>query len=155
MERDAPASAMEAKYIQRKTLNFTWYDDCITGKQLKKFTEMDCKNGDEKESALIMFRQALVPAFVLGQTVNISFVDRETETKWSQSHDIAIQYDCDYQTWQIHMSDEPNTYDKDTYEQYRVDPETCEFLNKDDVGIPKEFQPKWYERQKSAEEIVQ
>lgn len=96
LQRDAPASATEAKYVRTKTLDFTWYDDCITGKQLKQFTEMDCKDGDTKGSALIMFRQAIVPAFVLGQTVDVSFVDRETENKYNQMHDIAIQYDCDF-----------------------------------------------------------
>jgi hypothetical protein len=66
LQRAAPASATEAKYVHTKTLDFTWYDDCIAGKQLKQFTEMDCKKGDKNQSALIMFRQALVPAFVLG-----------------------------------------------------------------------------------------
>jgi len=94
LTRDAPASAMEARFVTTKTLDFTWYDDCITGKQLKQFTEMDCKDGNTKESALIMFRQAFVPAFVLGQTADISFVDRETENKYNQMHDVAIQYDC-------------------------------------------------------------
>lgn len=60
---------------------------------------MDCKDGNKKGNALIMFRQALIPAFVLGQTVDISVVDRETENKDNQMHDVAIQYDCDFQTW--------------------------------------------------------
>lgn len=43
-----------------------------------------------------MFRQAIIPAFVLGQTVDVSNVDKENENKYNQMNDIAIQYDCDF-----------------------------------------------------------
>lgn len=92
-----------------------------------------------------MFRQAIIPAFVLGQTVDVSNVDKENENKYNQMHDVAIQYDCDFQTWQIHMSDEQNTsYDDDELPFYQVDPETCEFLDKE--NLPEEFKAKWYEK---------
>jgi hypothetical protein len=77
--------------------------------------------------------------------VDVSHVDRETENKYNQMHDIAIQYDCEFQTWQIHMSDHQNTaYDEDELDQYVVDPQTCEFVNKE--ILPEEFKAKWYEK---------
>lgn len=43
------------------------------------------------------------------------------------------------------MSDHQITsYEDDELEQYEVDPETCEFLDKE--NIPPEFKAKWYEK---------
>ena len=43
------------------------------------------------------------------------------------------------------MSDEQNTsYDDDELDMYQVNPETCEFLDKE--NLPEEFKAKWYEK---------
>jgi hypothetical protein len=42
------------------------------------------------------------------------------------------------------MSDEQNTSYDDDEHHYQVNPETCEFLDKE--NLPEEFKAKWYEK---------
>jgi hypothetical protein len=146
---------METKYVTRRTLDYTHFDDCITGKELTKLTEMDC-DADPEASSVVVFRQAMIPSFVLGQSAEISVVDRETISERNQKHDVALQYGCKYRTWQVHQSDHPTVYGAlkghGQIDQWKVHPETCEFVNQD--GIPDVWAAKWYEKQKSAEQIV-
>lgn len=146
---------METKYVTSRTLDYGHFDDCITGKELTKLTEMDC-DADPEASSVIVFRQAIIPSFVLGQSAEISVVDRETRSKRNQKHDVAIQYGCKYKTWQVHQRDHTTVYGEEkqaeTLDEWKVDPETCEFL--DQENIPDVWAAKWYEKQKTAREIV-
>jgi len=46
---------METKYVTSRTLDYGHFDDCITGKELTKLTEMDC-DADPEASSVIVFR---------------------------------------------------------------------------------------------------
>lgn len=54
-QRDFPSTAKETQYATRRTLDYTHFDDCITGKELTKLTEMDC-DADPEASSVVVFR---------------------------------------------------------------------------------------------------
>lgn len=69
-QRNGPPQNMTASSRQFKQLNFSNYDDCITGMHLVEFANFDCslpKNRKEGASVLIPWTQAVNPYLILGQ----------------------------------------------------------------------------------------
>lgn len=52
--RAGPSTAIDSKYVTTRKLNFTNYHDCVTGKELQKFSEMDCSKEDSKSKKATM-----------------------------------------------------------------------------------------------------
>lgn len=65
--RENPIGALEAFLKENRTLNYTEYNDCQTGKELEKFAGFTCGNiRDKTLSTSVIFTQAFNPALVLG-----------------------------------------------------------------------------------------
>lgn len=72
-ERENPPEFETAKGKQERTMNATLLEDCITAKQFKKLTDMDCANpANAGESATIRFAQAVASNLILGATDSVT-----------------------------------------------------------------------------------
>jgi hypothetical protein len=75
----------------------------------------------------IHFWNAYNPNLLLGQTTNVSVIEREGSNSDNQLHDILLKYDCS-RSWKLLGSPQPSIPTKAEME-LKVDPETCEFEN--------------------------
>lgn len=74
-ERSQPADALTAYFINNRSLNYEYLNDCLTGKELVGWVKFDCgKIHDKSLSHSMIFTQAFNPALVLGQTKKVSEV---------------------------------------------------------------------------------
>jgi len=92
---------LTASYEANKTLDYTNYYDCVTGKELRKFSELDCDGPEaaaKNDGVYMVFKQALIPNLVLGNQPSASPVTRAGH-EGQESHDIALSYTCESRTW--------------------------------------------------------
>jgi hypothetical protein len=137
--RAYPDTALTAFYKPNRTLDYEYFNDCKTGKEMSRLARFTC--GDIKDKSLsttVIFTQAFDPALVLGQNNWISIVNEKQKDAWDLLHDLKVTYFCD-NSWDIKATLNPTEYSKskntahnsnaDEYDQWasrRVDPHTCE-----------------------------
>ena len=67
-KRAEPSTALEAFMKNNRTLNFTHFNDCVTGQELRQWAHFTCgRIKDKSLSTQIIFTQAYNPGLVLGQ----------------------------------------------------------------------------------------
>mmetsp|Transcript_21579 Transcript_21579/g.33229 ORF Transcript_21579/g.33229 Transcript_21579/m.33229 type:complete len:357 (-) Transcript_21579:33-1103(-) len=124
--RAQPDTAMTAETITMRPLNYSKFDDCVTGQQIQKFASFKCQNEDQEYP--IVFRQALNPNMVLGQTNQVKLIDREGEIASNLMHDVRMVYKCD-KTWELYSKGNPTSYNSTERQHNIVNPETCQYIN--------------------------
>lgn len=73
--RAQPPDALDAFYIDNRTLDYNYLNDCLTGKELAQWANFDCgKIKDKSLSHRMIWTQAFNPALVLGQNKFVSEV---------------------------------------------------------------------------------
>jgi len=76
--RAYPDTALSALMKQNRSLEYDYFNDCNTGKELKEWAQFTCgRIKDKSLSTEIIFTQAFNPAFVLGQNNWITHVNEK------------------------------------------------------------------------------
>jgi len=108
--RENPIGALEAYLKDNRTLNYTNFNDCHTGKELMNLATFTCGTiRDKTLSTSMIFTQAFNPALVLGQNNWISQVSEKQVDYQDLLHDVKLTYFCD-QTWDVTATLSPTNY---------------------------------------------
>lgn len=87
------------------------------------------------KTASVDFSQALLPHFILGQNHLAVPIEKEGTSPENQKHDLEVRFECGEEgssgTWKLLASQEATVIPKIDEEAHEVNPETCEFINKD------------------------
>lgn len=123
--RQNPIGALEAFLKENRTLDYTDYNDCHSGKELERFASFSCGTIEDKTlSTSIIITRAFNPALVLGQNNWISQVTEKQVEYGDLLHDIKISYFCD-QTWDVTATLRPTNYTSSSHPGVKVNPLTC------------------------------
>lgn len=105
-KRDAPTTATDISKVFSKALNYSIYPDCVTGLQLKYFSQSrEICEQDEQSTFSILFNQVYIPELVFGD-IGVSSIDRSEYTLDEQKHDVGLVYHCD-NTWEVFAKLDP------------------------------------------------
>jgi hypothetical protein len=127
--RANPIGALQAFLKENRTLDYSKYNDCHTGKELLRFSDFSCGAIKDKTlSTSIIFTQAFNPALVLGQNNWISQVSEKQVRKEDLLHDIKVSYFCD-QTWDIRATMSPTNYSQAAQPGLHVNSSTCDLMH--------------------------